>query len=195
MNIKSVAPPITIVEAKDYPKDNLNEFCFVGRSNVGKSSLINSLLGRKNIAYTSQKPGKTQTINFYKINDAFYIVDVPGYGYAKVSKVMREKFAHMIETYLTTRDNLKHVFVLLDFRHPPSEDDLMLLEFLIHYQIPCSILATKADKISKNQRKKHEKQLLTGLDIHANDIEIIPYSAITHENKDKVLNKLAQLNQ
>lgn len=194
MIIKTVSNPITIVEPKDYPKDNLEEFCFVGRSNVGKSSLINSLLGRKNIAYTSQKPGKTRTINFYKINDAFYIVDVPGYGYAKVSKGMRAQFANMIETYLTTRENLKHVFVLVDFRHLPSDDDIMLIDFLMHYQISFSILATKADKISTNQRKNHEKRLLEALAL-PQDIDIIPYSAITHEHKDRVLKKIATLRQ
>ncbi len=192
MIIKNVSNPITIVEPKDYPKDNLDEFCFVGRSNVGKSSLINSLLGRKNIAYTSQTPGKTRTINFYKINDAFYIVDVPGYGYAKVSKVMREQFAQMIETYLTTRENLKYVFVLVDFRHLPSDDDIMLIDFLMHYQIPFSLLATKADKISTNQRKNHEKRLLEALSLPS-EIEIIPYSALTHENKTRVLKKIEAL--
>ncbi len=186
MQIKTVEKPITIVDEKDYPSGDLPEFLFVGRSNVGKSSLINSLLGRKNIAYTSQNPGKTRTLNFYRINERFHIVDVPGYGYARVSKKQRAEFAMMIERYLTTRENLRHIFVLVDLRHSVSEDDLLMTEYLGHLGLPFTILATKADKISKNQRPRHMKTLQKELSL-SDATEIIPYSSVTHENKDRIL--------
>ncbi len=193
MKITEVEKPITIVEEKDYPEGSTPEFLFVGRSNVGKSSLINSLLSRKNIAYTSQNPGKTQTLNFYKINQRFFIVDVPGYGYARVSKTKREEFAKMIEHYLTNRSNLKHIFVLIDMRHDISEDDVVMVEYLNYLDLPYTILATKADKISKNKRMRHLKQLKTQLALDSIE-SIIPYSAVTHENKEKVLSEIeAQL--
>ncbi len=189
MKINHIEPPITIVEEKDYPQGDLPEFLFVGRSNVGKSSLINSLLSRKNIAYTSQNPGKTQTLNFYKINDSFHIVDVPGYGYARVSKTKREQFGQMIEHYLTHRQNLRHIYVLIDMRHSISEEDAMMVEFLNYLDLPYTILATKADKISKNKRMRHLKTLKTELALDSID-SIIPYSAMTHENKDTVLDNI-----
>ncbi len=189
MIIKSVDKPITIVDETHYPQGPLPEVLFVGRSNVGKSSLINSLLGRKNIAYTSQNPGKTQTLNFYLINETFYLVDVPGYGYARVSKTMREQFAQMIEQYLSSRQNLKHVFVLVDLRHSVSEDDMMMTQYLDYLGIPYTIIATKADKISTNKRPRHMKVLQTELSLDTTT-EIIPYSAITHENKELILARI-----
>ncbi len=194
MNIQHVANPLTVVEEKDFPADGFPEYLFVGRSNVGKSSLINSLLSRKNIAYISSKPGKTRTLNFYQINQKFYIVDVPGYGYAKVSKTQREQFARMIEHYLSTRNELKHIFVLLDLRHPPSEDDILMIDFLMYLNLPFTILATKADKVSTTRRHRHMKIMKSALDLPA-DIDIIPYSALTHEGKEVVLDKLERLSK
>lgn len=129
MQIESVNEPIIAVRRSQYPEDKKSEFLLVGRSNVGKSSFINTLIERKNFARTSSKPGKTQTLNFYKVNDAFYLVDVPGYGYASVSKDTQKKFGLMIEEYLKSRENLKHVFMLIDYRHKPTEDDVLMYEF------------------------------------------------------------------
>ena len=143
MQIESVNEPIVAVRRSQYPEDNKPEFLLVGRSNVGKSSFINTLIERKNFARTSSKPGKTQTLNFYLVNDAFYLVDVPGYGYASVSKDTQKKFGLMIEEYLKSRENLKHVFMLIDYRHKPTEDDV-----LKYYNLDITIVATKYDKIS-----------------------------------------------
>lgn len=129
MQIESVNEPIIAVRRSQYPEDKKSEFLLVGRSNVGKSSFINTLIERKNFARTSSKPGKTQTLNFYLVNDAFYLVDVPGYGYASVSKDTQKKFGLMIEEYLKSRENLKHVFMLIDYRHKPTEDDVLMYEF------------------------------------------------------------------
>lgn len=149
MQIESVNEPIIAVRRSQYPEDNKPEFLLVGRSNVGKSSFINTLIERKNFARTSSKPGKTQTLNFYLVNDAFYLVDVPGYGYASVSKDTQKKFGLMIEEYLKSRENLKHVFMLVDYRHKPTEDDVLMYEFLKYYNLDITIVATKYDKVSK----------------------------------------------
>jgi len=190
MIIKSVDKPITVVEPKDYPEASLKEFVFIGRSNVGKSSFINTLLGRKNLAYTSQNPGKTQTINFYKVNERFYFVDVPGYGYARVSKKQREAFGEMIEAYLTTRNSLEHAFLLIDMRHKPTEDDVLMANYLNHFQIPFTVIATKADKISNNKIVSHQKSIRKQLNL-TQYTEIIPFSAVKRLNREKVLEKIA----
>ncbi|MFH5882587.1 ribosome biogenesis GTP-binding protein YihA/YsxC [Liberiplasma polymorphum] len=187
--IKTVEKPITIVEEKDYPKTNLPEFVLLGRSNVGKSSFINTLLNRKNFAYISSNPGKTQTLNFYLVNDAFYLVDVPGYGYAKVSKRKREAFGKMIETYLSSRTTLQHIFLLIDSRHAPTEHDHLMVGFLKFINVPFSIIMTKADKLSNNQQQKQlgitkREFTLTG------DTEIILFSAITKLNKEHIVSKI-----
>ncbi|MFP4078549.1 MAG: ribosome biogenesis GTP-binding protein YihA/YsxC [Candidatus Izemoplasmataceae bacterium] len=169
MTIHTIRGPITVTKPKDYPEERLPEFLFAGRSNVGKSSLINKILNRKNLAYTSQNPGKTQTVNFYTVNDAFTIVDVPGYGYARVSKVKRAEFAEMIELYLTTRTTLKRIFMLVDARHKPSEDDVIMSDFLHHYGIPFTVLATKADKVKQGQRAKARKLIRETLGLDAID--------------------------
>ena len=150
MQIESVNEPIIAVRRSQYPEDKKSEFLLVGRSNVGKSSFINTLIERKNFARTSSKPGETQTLNFYLVNDAFYLVDVPGYGYASVSKDTQKKFGLMIEEYLKSRENLKHVFMLIDYRHKPTEDDVLMYEFLKYYNLDITIVATKYDKVSKN---------------------------------------------
>ncbi len=187
MIIHEVSNPITVVHPNDYPTDQLPEVVFIGRSNVGKSSLLNTLMNRKNLAYTSQNPGKTQTINFYQVNQLFYCVDIPGYGYAKVSKKQREAFGQMIEAYLTSRNTLKHAFLLIDSRHAPTEDDVLMAEYLWHYQIPFTIIATKSDKISNNRLKNHLSTIHKTIHL---DVDIIPFSTITKLNRDTVLEKI-----
>jgi len=169
------------------PTGNLPEIVIAGRSNVGKSSFINSFLNRKNIAHTSGRPGKTQTLNFYLVNELFRFVDVPGYGYARVSKTAREKFGQMIENYLLNRENLRLVVLLVDFRHKPSEDDYLMYNFLKSYNIPCLIVGTKQDKISKNQQLKHEKIIKDELKLDANDY-FVAYSSILKTNIDRISN-------
>ena len=148
MIINDVNLDVMATRRSQYPDDLKPEFLLVGRSNVGKSSFINSILGRKNIAYTSSTPGKTQTLNFYKVNNSFYLIDVPGYGYAAVDKKTQAKFGMMIEEYLEKRHQLKRVFLLIDFRHKPMEDDLLMYNFLKYYNLPVTVIATKSDKIS-----------------------------------------------
>ena len=157
----------------------------MGRSNVGKSSFINTLIERKNFARTSSKPGKTQTLNFYLVNGAFYLVDVPGYGYASVSKDTQKKFGLMIEEYLKSRENLKHVFMLVDYRHKPTEDDVLMYEFLKYYNLDITIVATKYDKIGKNGRIKQDKLIKDTLKF--DDNEFITFSTVTKKGRSEVL--------
>jgi GTP-binding protein len=184
VKIKSADIVISAVSKAQYPEGGLPEIALAGRSNVGKSSFINKLLNRKNLARTSSKPGKTQTLNFYLINEEFYFVDVPGYGYAKVSKTEREKWGKMIETYLTEREELKCVVSIVDLRHPPSRDDVMMYNFLKHYDIPVIIIATKADKIPKGKWQKHLKIAKETLDLQKGD-QIILFSSETGQGKDE----------
>ena len=184
MKIKSADIVISAVSKAQYPEGNLPEIALAGRSNVGKSSFINKLLNRKNLARTSSKPGKTQTLNFYLINEEFHFVDVPGYGYAKVSKTEREKWGKMIETYLTEREQLKCVVSIVDLRHPPSKDDVMMYNFLKHYNIPVIIIATKADKIPKGKWQKHLKIVKDTLELQKGD-QIIMFSSETGQGKDE----------
>ncbi len=149
---------------EDYPKEGKPEFVFLGRSNVGKSSLLNAVTNRKKLAYTSGNPGKTRALHFYSYNNVV-IVDVPGYGFAKVSKKIQETFAHMIETYLTSREVLQEAFVLVDARHAPSVDDVQMVEYLSYYQIPYTIVVTKADKVSQPKRAKTFKQITDTLQV------------------------------
>ena len=185
MQIENVNEPIIAVRRSQYPEDKKAEFLLVGRSNVGKSSFINTLIERKNFARTSSKPGKTQTLNFYKINDAFYLVDVPGYGYASVSKDTQKKFGLMIEEYLKERPNLKHVFMLIDYRHKPTEDDLLMYEFLKYYNLDITIVATKYDKVSKNSRIKQDKIIKDTLKFE--DDEFITFSTVTKKGRSEIL--------
>ena len=157
MKISDVSLSISAVRRSQYPVDNKPEFLLVGRSNVGKSSFINTLINRKNFARTSSRPGKTQTLNFYNINYNFYLVDVPGYGFAKVQKSLKKKFGMIIEEYLESRENLKMVFMLIDFRHKPTNDDVLMYEYLKYYNIPVTVVATKSDKVSKNSYDKNKK--------------------------------------
>ena len=189
MQIESVAEPIIAVRQSQYPTDNKPEFLLVGRSNVGKSSFINTLIERKNFARTSSKPGKTQTLNFYLVNDAFYLVDVPGYGYAQVSKTNQKKFGLMIEEYLKNRPNLKHVFLLIDYRHKPTDDDCLMYEFLKYYNLDITIVATKYDKISKNNRMKQDKLIKDTLKFKEAD-EFVTFSTITKKGRAEILDIL-----
>lgn len=167
-----------------YPQDDIPEVALAGRSNVGKSSFINTLLNRKNLARTSGKPGKTQLLNFFNIDDKLRLVDVPGYGYARVSKKEREKWGRMIEEYLTSRENLKAVVSLVDFRHEPSADDVQMYEFLKYYEIPVILVATKADKIPRGKWNKHESMIKKKLDFNTSDSFII-FSSVTKEGLEK----------
>ena len=192
MEILTVDEPIIAVRRSQYPEDKKAEFLLVGRSNVGKSSFINTIIERKNFAHTSSKPGKTQTLNFYHVNKQFYLIDAPGYGYASVSKDVQNKFGLMIEDYLKTRDNLKIVFLLIDYRHKPTEDDVLMYNFLKYYNLKIKVIATKYDKVSKNNRIKQDRLIRStfGLD----DTEsFIPFSTITKKGKDEVL-ELISLN-
>ncbi|HYK73060.1 MAG TPA: ribosome biogenesis GTP-binding protein YihA/YsxC [Pseudoneobacillus sp.] len=184
MKVTSSDIVISAVKPDQYPDTSIPEFALAGRSNVGKSSFINKMLNRKGLARISSKPGKTQTLNFYLINEILHFVDVPGYGYAKVSKKEREAWGRMIETYFTSRDQLKAVILIVDLRHPPTEDDRMMYGFLKHYEIPCIVIATKADKIPKGKWQKHLKVTKETLDIDPND-PIVLFSSETGLGKDE----------
>ena len=166
-----------------YPQDEIPEIALAGRSNVGKSSFINTLLNRKNLARTSGKPGKTQLLNFFNIDNQLRFVDVPGYGYAKVSKTERAKWGRMIEEYLTTRENLRAVVSLVDFRHEPSADDVQMYEFLKYYEIPVIVVATKADKIPRSKWNKHESVIKKRLDFDKND-DFLIFSSVNKDGLD-----------
>ena len=186
MNFQKVELSSVAVRTTQYPTDNLPEFLIVGRSNVGKSSFINTLVNRKSLARTSAKPGKTQTLNFYNIYDMCYIVDVPGYGYAAVSNAKQEKFGLMIEEYIMNRPNLKHVFLLIDYRHKPTENDLIMYDFLKYYNLPVTVVCTKYDKVKKSLKDKQNKIIENTIDVAMGD-EIIYFSKITKVGRDKII--------
>lgn len=173
MKVHNVEMVISAVRPEQYPEDGLPEFALAGRSNVGKSSFINRMIGRKALARISSKPGKTQTLNFYKIEEQLFFVDVPGYGYAKVSKSEREAWGKMIERYITARAVLRAVVLIVDLRHPPTADDCMMYDFLKHYNIPCIVVATKADKIPKGKWDQHKKVVKQKLDMDKADSLIV----------------------
>lgn len=183
---------ISAVSPAQYPNTNLPEIALAGRSNVGKSSFINKMTNRKNLARTSSKPGKTQTLNYYKIEDKFYFVDVPGYGYAKVSKTERAKWGEMLETYFTKRETLKAAVCVVDFRHPPTQDDIQMYNFLKYYNVPVLVLATKADKIPKSKWNKHEKIAREALDLDSSD-RLIVFSSELGTGIDKVWNYIESI--
>lgn len=192
MVIKSADLEVLATRRSQYPEGGLPEFLLVGRSNVGKSSFINTLLERKNLAYTSARPGKTQTLNFYIINRNFFLIDVPGYGYANVSKSVQEKFGLMIEEYLQKRKQLKRVFMLVDFRIRPTEDDLLMYTFLKYYNLPVTIVATKADKVGGSKKEKCLKQIMDAIDLVVGD-DVIVFSSVTKQGRDQVLKKIEGL--
>ena len=192
MIIKDANLDVMATRRSQYPDDLKPEFLLVGRSNVGKSSFINCVLGRKNLAYTSATPGKTQTLNFYGVNDSFYLIDVPGYGYASVDKKTQAKFGMMIEEYLEKREQLRRVFMLIDFRHKPTEDDLLMYNFLKYYNLPVTIVATKADKVGGSKKQKNLKIILDTLDLVVGD-DLVVFSSVTKLGLKEVLDKIDSL--
>ena len=186
MKIKSAELETVIGITSKLPDNSLPEIAFAGKSNVGKSSLINSLLNRKSLARTSQNPGKTQTINFYNINKNFYLVDLPGYGYAKVSAEIREKWGKMIERYLETSKQLKRVFLLIDIRHEPSGNDVMMYDWVLSKGFEPIIICTKADKISRGAIQKNLKIIREKLKCRPGTV-MIPFSATEKTGKDEIL--------
>ena len=185
MDVKKSELEVMATRRSQYPDKHRPEFLLVGRSNVGKSSFINSIIERRNYARTSSKPGKTQTLNFYNVNNDFYLVDVPGYGYASVSKERQQKFGMMIEEYLTNRENLKEVFLLIDFRHKPTNDDLLMYNFLKYYDLSVTIILTKVDKIGRTLREKQLQLIKDTLNIKEEDKYIL-FSSTTKLGKNDV---------
>lgn len=176
---------ISAVGPNQYPEDALPEIALAGRSNVGKSSLINRMINRKNLARTSSTPGKTQHLNYYRVNDQLYFVDVPGYGYAKVSKSQREVWGKMIEKYLQERETLKLVLQIIDLRHPPTKDDELMYDWLKAYELPVCVVATKADKVPKSRWQKHLKIIKEALVLRAGD-PLILFSSEEGIGKDEL---------
>ena len=180
VNLETVCGITSVLPDNKYP-----EIAFAGKSNVGKSSLINALMNRKSLARTSAQPGKTQTINFYNINDAMYLVDLPGYGYAKVSETEKQKWGQMIENYLHTSKQLKAVFLLIDIRHAPSANDKTMYEWILYQGYEPIIIATKLDKLKRSQVQKQVKILREGLGLKKESI-LIPFSAETKQGREEI---------
>lgn len=174
------------------PDNQLPEIAFAGKSNVGKSSLINALMNRKSLARTSSQPGKTQTINFYNINDVMYLVDLPGYGYAKVSESERAKWGRMIENYLHTSKQLQAVFLLIDIRHTPGANDKTMYDWIVYQGYQPIIIATKLDKLKRSQVQKALKEVRAGLGLKAGDV-VIPFSAETKQGRDEIWGLMDEL--
>ena len=189
MVIKKVNLDIVIGVTSAIPDTEFPEVAFAGKSNVGKSSLINALMNRKSYARTSSQPGKTQTINFYNINDAMYLVDLPGYGYANASPAVKAKWGKMIEKYLRQSANLKQVFLLVDIRHDPSENDKMMYNWIVDNGFRPVIIATKRDKLKRSQIAKHVKAVRAGLGLKEDDI-LIPFSSQTKQGLDELWNTI-----
>lgn len=180
VNLETVCGITSVLPENDKP-----EIAFAGKSNVGKSSLINSLINRKALARTSSQPGKTQTINYYNINDTLYFVDLPGYGYAKTAETIREKWGKMVERYLMTSKQLKLVFLLIDIRHEPSQNDISMYQWIVYHGFMPVIIATKMDKLKRSQIAKHVKMIREGLGAGA-ETKIFPFSSLTKQGKDEV---------
>lgn len=192
MNIHNASLTISAVSPKQYPKSHIPEVAFAGRSNVGKSSFINKVLNRKSLARTSSKPGKTATINFFSIDDTVNFVDLPGYGFARVSKEEKKKWATMIETYLNTRENLMQVILLVDSRHAPTEDDKVMLGFIRSVCERAVIVASKIDKLKKSEVEPSLMRIIKDLSLEADDI-IIPFSAVNGEGTDMFWDYINQI--
>lgn len=192
MVIKNVSLETVIGVTSPIPKNQLIEIAFAGKSNVGKSSLINALMNRKSLARISAQPGKTQTINFYNVNHRLYFVDLPGYGYAKVSLEEKEKWGKMVEKYLHQSKMLRAVFLLVDIRHEPSANDKQMYEWIRANGFQPIIIATKADKIKRSQLQKQVKIVKTGLGIKGNDV-IIPFSALSKQGKEEIYARIDQI--
>lgn len=192
MIIKEASLETVAVKSSQYPEDNMVEIAFAGRSNVGKSSLLNLLTNRKSLARVSGSPGKTRTINFYRINNQFRIVDLPGYGYAKVSKSMSKEWGPMMEEYLEKRQGLRKVIQLVDIRHAPSAQDIQMYEYLRHYGLDGIVVATKADKVSNNEMQKCISVIRKTLQLGPED-KVIPVSALKRKGHDKLLSEMEKL--
>ena len=192
MKIKTSQLEAVAVKRSQYPEDNMKEIAFAGRSNVGKSSLLNLITGRKALARVSGSPGKTRTINFYNINDEFRIVDLPGYGYAKVSKSVTENWGDMMEQYFSARHGLIKTVQLVDIRHEPSKQDIQMYEYLRHYGLDGLVVATKADKISKNQMNKNISVIRKALGMKPED-KVIACSALKKTGQDELLDEIERL--
>ena len=185
MIIKNASLDIVCGVTSKLPENSWPEAAFAGKSNVGKSSLINGLMNRKSLARTSAQPGKTQTINFYNINHCMYLVDLPGYGYTRAAQVEKEKWGKLVERYLYASKQLKAVFLLVDIRHEPSANDKLMYDWIVHYGFAPMIVATKADKIKKNQLPKHLKIIREGLQLLP-DTKIFPYSSVTKQGRKEI---------
>ncbi len=192
LQIKKAEFVSSFVDMKGLPQDNLPEIALVGRSNVGKSSLINKLVNRKNLAKSSSTPGKTRLINYYCINNNWYMVDLPGYGYAKVSKAEKEKWGKMIEKYLSSREQLQGVIQLIDIRHPPSENDIIMKQWLEHIKLPILMVATKADKVSRNEKNKSLAVIKKTLNLLPGQSPIV-FSAENGEGVEEVKTALEEI--
>ncbi len=192
MVVKKADIETVAVKKSQYPEDNLPEVAFAGRSNVGKSSLLNLLTNRKSLARVSSSPGKTRTINFYRINDNFRIVDLPGYGYAQVSKSVTENWGQMMEEYFQNRKGLKKVILLVDIRHEPTKQDVQMYDYMRHYGLDGVVVATKADKVSKNEMQKSLKVIRQTLDLEKDDL-IIPVSALKRTGHEQLLDVIDSL--
>lgn len=192
MIIKKAELETVAVRRNQYPEDTMPEVAFAGRSNVGKSSLLNLLTGRKSLARVSGNPGKTRTINFYRINDAFRVVDLPGYGYAKVSKSVTENWGAMMEEYFQNRQGLKKVVQLVDIRHAPSAQDQQMYEYLRHYGLDGIVVATKADKVSRNELQTCIKTIRQVLKLEPKDL-VIPVSALKRSGYEELLAEMEKL--
>ena len=191
MKIKDIRMDMSAVKKEQYPDDGLPQIAFVGRSNVGKSSSKNTLLNRKKIARVSQTPGKTRTINFYKINSEFYFVDLPGYGYAKLSKEEKSSWGKVMEEYFINSKNLIHVFILVDIRHEPKEDDVLMLDFVRHYGIPVSIIATKSDKVTRNDAAISKRTIKSKMKLEGE--RILPISALKKTGVEEIWNHVLEI--
>lgn len=189
MVIKNVSLETVCGVTSKLPENEHMEFAFAGKSNVGKSSLINGLMNRKALARTSAQPGKTQTINFYLVNDQMYFVDLPGYGYTRANITEKEKWGKMVERYLHQSKKLRAVFLLIDIRHEPSANDKQMYEWILHQGFEPVIIATKLDKINKSQVQKHLKMLRSGLKTVSGTI-VIPYSAITKQGREEIYDQI-----
>lgn len=192
MKFDNVDLEVSAVRRSQYPDSLLPEFIMLGRSNVGKSSFMNTIVNRKNLARISSRPGKTSTLNFYNIEDSFYLVDVPGYGYADTSKEEIRKFGLMVEEYLEKREELKRVFLLIDFRHKPTNDDVIMYNFLKYYQIPVTIVATKADKVSAKEKEKNIKNIKETLDIVVGD-NLVLFSSVSKLGREEIISIIENL--
>lgn len=189
MIIKTSDFVTSATKKEQYPEDSLAEVAFVGRSNVGKSSLINSITNRKALARVSNTPGRTRLVNFFIINNEYSLVDLPGYGYAKVSKTQLQDFAKIIEEYLQNRESLKKIILLVDSRHKPTGDDVMMYNYCKYYNIPCLIVGTKLDKLKRNEIRKNEKIIKDTLQMRPTD-DFIMFSSLSKENKEELLEKV-----